>query len=193
MNSDMKGRIIWLFGRPGSGKTTTAIELCEILKKIGHQIITLDGDEFRKGINKDLGYSIEDRQENIRRATEVAKLLASKGFWVICSFITPTNQLREFVLEICENIDIEMFYLDATVDTCINRDVKGNYRKALSGEIKCFTGISAPFEEPSSAIECSTIDTSNLPIQRAVEHLLQLIVKGKFPHFLINDHTSFQY
>lgn len=176
MNTNCSGRVIWLFGRPCAGKTTVALELGEVLKKMGHQTITLDGDEFRKGINKDLGYSIEDRQENIRRAAEVAKLLASKGFWVICSFITPNNELRELVFKIGEDIDIDMFYLNATVDVCINRDVKGNYRKALSGEIKYFTGISAPFEEPSCMITYSTIDTSNLPIHEAVKQLMEMIL-----------------
>ncbi len=175
-NMNGNGRIIWLFGRPGSGKTTTAFELGENFKKLGKQIITLDGDEFRIGINKDLGYSPEERQENIRRAVEVAKLLASKGFLVLCSFITPTNKVREFVFELCENFDIEMFYLNATVEACMNRDVKGNYKKAMSGEIKYFTGISAPFEEPSSSIKCSIIDTSNLHLQEAVGQLIKMIV-----------------
>lgn len=170
------GRIIWLFGRPASGKTTTALELGEVLRGMGNPIITLDGDELRKGINKDLGYSFEERQENIRRAAEVAKLLASKGFWVICSFITPTNQLRELVFEICENIDVKMFYLNATVDNCMNRDVKGNYQKALSGELKYFTGISAPFEEPSDRIQCNKVDTSNSSIQEIVVQLKRMIL-----------------
>lgn len=172
---DGKGRIVWLFGRPSSGKTTIAQRTYDILKNMNVQVIALDGDELRYGINKDLGYSIDDRKENIRRSAEIARLLASKGFLVLCSFITPTNELRKSVLKVCNDTETRLIYVNASLDVCIARDVKGHYRKAINGEIKNFTGIDSPFDDPAGVIDFKMIETSDSEIKDAVDQLVKLI------------------
>ena len=175
MINNGKGRIFWLFGRPSSGKTTIAQRTYNTLKNMNVQIVTLDGDELRYGINKDLGYSIEDREENLRRSAEIARLFASKGFLVLCSFITPTNSLRKLVLDVCNDLETQMVYVNAALDVCIARDVKGHYRKALNGEIKNFTGIDSPFDDPAVIIDYKIIETSDFVINDAVDQLVKLI------------------
>ena len=138
-------------------------------------VISLDGDELRNGINRDLGYSIEDREENIRRSAEIAKLLASKGVMVLCSFITPTNTLRKLVLDICKNFETQMIYVNASLKVCIDRDVKGHYKKALNGEIKYFTGIDSPFDDPEGVIDYKMIESSDCNIDDSVDQLVKLI------------------
>ena len=130
--------ITWLFGLSGSGKTTIAKEL---QKK--HDVFVLDGDDLRDGLNKDLGFSMKDRKENLRRASEVAKIL-SQTKPVIACFITPTQELRQMVKEIT---DATMVYVDTPIEICIYRDVKGLYKLAKQGKIKKFTGISQKFEK----------------------------------------------
>ncbi len=149
------------------------------------QVISLDGDVLRQGANKDLGFSIEDRDENVRRAAEMAKAHANEGFLVICSFITPTNKLRKKVLEICKDVEIQMVYVKAALNVCIDRDTKGLYRKALLGEIKNFTGIDSPFDEPDGEIDCITINTYSLTVDESVNEILNEM-KGK-PHFRSKD------
>lgn len=143
------GIVIWLFGLSGAGKSTLAGQLDEMLTAKGHLVKCLDGDALRAGINKDLGFSIEDRQENIRRAAEIAKLFSEAGFVTICSFISPANKLRETAKEIIGDVFYDVF-LDCPIETCVSRDPKGLYKKALSGQIKDFTGIGADFERPET-------------------------------------------
>lgn len=139
-------RIIWLYGLSGAGKSTLAQELQMHFLKQGEKVVWLDGDILREGINKDLGFSHEDRRENIRRVSEIAKILQANKVLTICSFITPTTALRGMVREIVGRENIFEIFVDCPIETCIERDVKGLYQKAISGEIPRFTGISAPFD-----------------------------------------------
>ncbi len=144
-----KGGIIWLTGLSGSGKSTLAIELESQLHRKGYQVYVLDGDNVRGGLNKDLGFSPEDRTENIRRIGEVAALFAEAGFIVITAFISPYREDRNSVRAIKSELFHEVF-IHADVDTCESRDPKGLYKKARTGEIPEFTGISAPYEPPEN-------------------------------------------
>ena len=138
-------------GLSGSGKSTIANQLETILNEQGYHTYTLDGDNTRLGLNKGLGFSEEDRIENIRRVAEVAKILNDAGLIVICSFISPFEKNRTQAKEIIGENFIEVF-IDADLETCEIRDPKGLYKKARAGEIKDFTGISSPFETPGNAI-----------------------------------------
>ena len=139
---------IWLTGLPGSGKTTLALALEKEIFKKGYLSVVLDGDKIRSGINKDLGFTLNDRQENIRRVAEIARLFNEKGFIVICSFITPTQNLRSLAREIIGEKNFVEVFIDASLKTCIKRDPKGLYAKAQLGEIQNFTGIHSAYEEP---------------------------------------------
>ncbi len=147
MNSEnQKGVTLWFTGLPCSGKSAVADRVAEILGKRGLRIERLDGDIVRKSLTKDLGFSKKDRDENIRRITFVAKLLTRNGVIVLTSFISPYRKVRAYA---CEEIGsfIEV-YVKCSLDVCIKRDVKGMFEKAIKGEIKEFTGISDPYEEP---------------------------------------------
>ncbi len=161
-----KGLVIWMTGYSGSGKTTLAYQLERRLYEEGILTKVLDGDVLRQGINKDLGFSMEDRTENIRRTAELAKQLASCGVLVICSLITPTNQLRMMAENIIGQQHFILYHIATPLDVCEQRDVKGHYAKARSGEIKEFTGVSNPFETPTNAIY--SIDTSQLSVKESV-------------------------
>ena len=143
-----RGAILWLTGLPSSGKSTIAVELQAILFEAGCNVYLLDGDNVRHGLNKNLGFSPEDREENIRRVGEVAKLFADAGFMVITSFISPYRKDRDSVRDAMAEGDFVEVFVKADLETCKKRDVKGLYGKAERGEIKDFTGISAPYEEP---------------------------------------------
>ena len=168
------GKIIWLYGRPCSGKTTLSSSIAEVLKFEGKPVIVLDGDELRFGINSDLGYSLTDRHENIRRVSEIAKILAGQGYWVLCSFVTPTRELRELVRQINRESDLIMINVQASLEVCIKRDVKGHYLKAKMYNLKEFTGISSPFEEPL-AFE-NIINTDDISIAEATRKCMDLIM-----------------
>ncbi|RDI71858.1 adenylyl-sulfate kinase [Halopelagius longus] len=137
----MSGETIWLFGLPCSGKTTLAEGL------VGPSTVHLDGDYLRNTLNSDLGFSKEDRTENLRRAAGVAQALNDQGFDVVASFITPYRSQRELIAEKVE--DVSFVHVDAPLEVCEERDVKGMYEQARNGEIEGFTGIDAPFEEPA--------------------------------------------
>ena len=143
-----KGACVWLTGLSCSGKSTVAVELQNILFKTGCQVFILDGDNIRHGLNKDLGFSPEDREENIRRIGEVAKLFTEAGFLVITAFISPYRKDRFAVRSIFNKCDFIECFVKADLSSCEKHDTKGLYRKAKAGEIKEFTGISAPYEEP---------------------------------------------
>ncbi|MEP0848487.1 MAG: adenylyl-sulfate kinase [Phycisphaerae bacterium] len=144
------GATVWFTGLSGSGKSTVAYTVEHALVERGHLAYVLDGDNIRHGLNKNLGFSPEDRTENIRRIGEVAKLFADAGVLAFTSFISPYRADRDLVRKIHEDgklAFIEVF-VSASIDTCEQRDPKGLYKKARAGEIKEFTGISAPYEEP---------------------------------------------
>jgi adenylyl-sulfate kinase len=143
-----KGACIWLTGLSCSGKSTIAVELQNILFKAGRQVFILDGDNIRHGLNRDLGFSPEDREENIRRIGEVAKLFTEAGFLVITAFISPYRKDRDKVRLIFGDGGFIECFIRADLSSCEKRDTKGLYKKARAGEIKEFTGISAPYEEP---------------------------------------------
>jgi adenylyl-sulfate kinase len=141
-----KGFVLWLTGLSGSGKTTIALILEEELRVRGLRVERLDGDIVRQGLTSDLGFSKEDREKNIERVTFVAKLLSRNGVACICSFISPYQSIRDKVrLETTNFIEV---YVDASLDEVIERDVKGLYKMALTGQIENFTGVSDPYEAP---------------------------------------------
>ena len=143
-----KGMVVWLTGLPASGKSTIAQELEHDLFKNGIKTYILDGDQLRKGLSMDLAYTIEDRMENVRRAGEVAKFFREAGFVVICAFISPDLSVRQRIRSCFEFGDFIEVFVDCPVDICERRDPKGLYAKVRKGEIKNFTGISAPYEKP---------------------------------------------
>lgn len=144
------GSVIWMYGLSGSGKSTLANRLERVLHEEGRLVKALDGDNVRTGLNRNLGFSDEDRLENIRRVAEVAKLFADCGVIVVASFITPQEELRQLVREIVGGEDLLEVYVKASYDTCAARDPKGLYAKVAAGEVKNFTGRDSSFEEPAS-------------------------------------------
>ncbi|GJM28071.1 MAG: adenylyl-sulfate kinase [Cyclobacteriaceae bacterium] len=145
-----KSLVIWMVGLSGSGKSTIARSLENNLYEMGYLTKLLDGDNLRSGINNNLGFSEEDRTENIRRAAEVSKLFAKCGVVTICSLISPTAAIRSIAKEIIgEDLFYEVF-INCPLEVCEQRDVKGLYAKARKGEIKKFTGIDSPFENPAN-------------------------------------------
>ena len=142
------GAVIWMYGLSGSGKSTLAHRLERELHAAGHLVKVLDGDNVRTGLNRNLGFSDEDRLENIRRVAEVAKLFAECGVVVIASFITPNNTLRGLAREVIGDDDLLEVYVKASYETCAARDPKGLYAKVKAGEVKQFTGKDSSFEEP---------------------------------------------
>ncbi|HSZ26516.1 MAG TPA: adenylyl-sulfate kinase [Cytophagaceae bacterium] len=152
-----KSLVVWMVGLSGSGKSTLARALELALHEQGHLTQLLDGDNLRTGINNNLSFSEADRLENIRRAAEVAKLFLNSGLITICSFISPTAEIRTIASNIIGETDFFEVYVNAPFEVCEQRDVKGLYKKARNGEIKNFTGLDAPFEAPiKPAIEVRT-------------------------------------
>ena len=166
--------MVWFTGLSGSGKSTIAIALEHELHKRGLLCRILDGDNIRSGINNNLGFSPADRVENIRRIAEVSKLFVDSGIITIAAFISPNNELREMAQAIIGEDDFLEVYVSTPLEECERRDVKGLYAKARRGEIKEFTGISAPFEAP--AHPALSLDTSVLSLEESVNRLLELIL-----------------
>ena len=166
--------MIWFTGLSGSGKSTIAIALERELHKRGLLCRILDGDNIRSGINNNLGFTEADRIENIRRIAEVSKLFVDTGIVTIAAFISPSNDIREMAANIIGKDDFLEVYVSTPIEECERRDVKGLYAKARRGEIKNFTGISAPFEAP--AHPALTLDTSALSLEESVNKLLELIL-----------------
>ena len=169
-----RGLMVWFTGLSGSGKSTIAIALERELQKRGLLCRILDGDNIRSGINNNLGFSPEDRVENIRRIAEVGKLFVDTGIITIAAFISPNNELREMASRIIGKDDFIEVYVSTPIEECERRDVKGLYAKARRGEIKEFTGISAPFEAPEHP--ALSLDTSKLSLEESVNRLLELIL-----------------
>lgn len=147
---EQTAKVFWLTGLSGSGKSTLAAGVQRSLHAQGKLVYVLDGDNVRAGINSNLGFSESDRTENIRRIAETAKLFLDAGVVTICSFVSPTNDLRALAKKIIGEKDFLEIYINAPLTTCEERDVKGLYAKARAGEIKDFTGVNAPFEAPSN-------------------------------------------
>ncbi len=171
-----KGAVIWLTGLSGSGKSTIADNLSEILEKKGVLVQRLDGDIFRAHFCNKLSFNKEDRDFNIKMAAFTSSLLEKHGVLVIASFISPYKHQRDFVRNVSKNF-IEV-YVKATLEICIKRDVKGLYKKAIAGEIKNFTGISDAYEIPEKPQ--LIIDTDNVNISESVEKTLNYLAKEKF-------------
>ncbi|MGJ3234522.1 adenylyl-sulfate kinase [Marivirga sp.] len=168
-----KSVVIWMVGLSGSGKSTLARALENSLHEEGYLTQLLDGDNMRTGINNNLGFSPEDRTENIRRAAETAKLFMNAGLVTICSFISPTNDIRNMAKEIIGDGYVEV-YVDCPVEVCEERDVKGLYAKARKGEIPDFTGISAPFDVPQKPDVA--VDTANQSLEESHQQLVKAII-----------------
>lgn len=169
-----RGMMLWFTGLSGSGKSTVAIALERELHSRGLLCRILDGDNIRSGINNNLGFSAEDRVENIRRIAEVGRLFVDTGIITIAAFISPNNQLREMAAEIIGKDNFVEVFVSTPLEECEKRDVKGLYAKARCGEIKNFTGISAPFEAPEHPD--ITLDTSKLPVEESVKILLDYVL-----------------
>lgn len=169
-----RGIMIWMTGLSGSGKSTVAIGVERELHKRGILCRILDGDNIRAGINSNLGFSEEDRRENIRRIAEIGKLFVDTGIVTIACFVSPTNDLRQMAREIIGKEDFREVYIATPLDECERRDVKGLYARARRGEVKDFTGISAPFEAPT----CPdlSLDTSQMTLKDEVEAVIDLII-----------------
>jgi len=169
-----RGGILWFTGLSGAGKSTLAIELERALFAERYQVYTLDGDNVRQGLSADLGFSPEDRAENIRRIGEVAALFAEAGFVVITAFISPYRADRDRIRARHPKYFHEVF-INASLEVCEARDSKGLYRRARAGEVKEFTGISAPYEAPLAAeLE---LRTGEKPVQACVDELLAFVEK----------------
>ena len=166
--------MIWFTGLSGSGKSTVAIALERELHRRGLLCRILDGDNIRSGINNNLGFSEADRIENIRRIAEVGKLFIDTGIITLAAFISPNNDIREMASGIIGKDDFLEIFVNTPLEVCEERDVKGLYAKARRGEIKNFTGISAPFEAPEHP--ALTLDTSKLTLEESVNRLLGLIL-----------------
>ncbi len=168
-----KGTVVWFTGLSGSGKSTLAHEVEDKLFERGHLSIVLDGDNIRHGLNKNLGFSPEDRQENIRRIGEVAKLFADAGVIAMTAFISPYRADRDKARSLLGKGEFVEIFVQIPLDVAEERDPKGLYKKARAGEIKEFTGISAPYEEP--LYPELTIDTSKLNLEQSAEKVISYL------------------
>lgn len=169
-----RGVMIWFTGLSGSGKSTIALGVERELHKRGILCRILDGDNIRTGINAGLGFSAEDRRENIRRIAEVGKLFVDTGVVTLAAFVSPTEEYRTLAREIIGTKDFKEVYVSTPLEECERRDVKGLYARARRGEVKDFTGISAPFEAPANP--SLTIDTSVQPLEESVKQVVELIM-----------------
>ena len=169
-----RGRMVWFTGLSGSGKSTLAIALERELHRRGILCRILDGDNIRSGINNNLGFSEEDRIENIRRIAEIGRLFVDTGIVTLAAFISPSIAIRQMAARIVGEQDFLEVYVSTPLEACEQRDVKGLYAKARRGEIAQFTGISAPFEAPEHP--ALRLDTSVLTVEQSVARLLDLLL-----------------
>jgi len=168
-----RGGVVWLHGLSGSGKSTLARLLERRLHDDGRFVKVLDGDNLRSGLNRSLGFSDEDRRENIRRVAEVAKLFASSGVVTLASFITPTNELRALARSLIGDRDLLEIYVKASYEACAERDPKGLYAKVSAGQVARFTGKDSGFEEPESPD--LVIDTEKFSEEESLGFLLEAV------------------
>jgi adenylylsulfate kinase len=165
-----KAKVIWFTGLSASGKTTLAGMLEKRLFELNYFCQILDGDNVRSGINKNLNFTNKDRLENIRRIAEVSKLFMNCGIILLCAFISPTNEMRQMAKEIIGEDDFLEVFVDTPLEVCEQRDPKGLYKKARVGEIKNFTGISAPFEPPENPF--IKVDNTNPNLEETIKQML---------------------
>lgn len=173
-----KSAVIWFTGLSGSGKSTISVELEKAL--FNHQIHTyrLDGDNVRHGLNRNLGFSPEDRKENIRRIGEVSKLMVDAGLITVTAFISPYKSDREAVRQLLDTDDFIEVYTQCSLSECENRDPKGLYKKVRSGEIAEFTGVNAPYEAPTQPE--ITLDTETLSVEASVSKIMDYLQKHQY-------------
>jgi len=171
---NQRAKVLWFTGLSGSGKSTVAQHLEKRLFSEGFFIQLLDGDNIRTGINKNLGFTLEDRNENIRRISEVSKLFLNAGVICLNSFVSPTIEIRNAAKEIIGEKDFIEVFVNTPLEICEQRDVKGLYKKARAGEIKGFTGIDSPYEAPvNPEVE---IKTENQSIEESVDQIYNEII-----------------
>jgi bifunctional enzyme CysN/CysC len=170
-----KSGVVWLTGLSGAGKSTLATHVEQHLFEKNYLVTILDGDSIRDGLNADLDFSPEARRENLRRSGEVASMLANRGFIVLASFVSPFHEGRQIVQEIVGKA-FYLVHVHAEINDCINRDPKGLYKKAMSGEIKNFTGVGQSYEPPENPD--LVVDTSCTDVMTASEHLSQFIERN---------------
>jgi adenylylsulfate kinase len=178
---NQKGAAIWLTGLSGSGKSTIAVELEHALIENKHQAYILDGDNIRHGLNKNLGFSPEDRTENIRRIGEVAKLFTEANIITIAAFVSPYREDRDNIRRLLNQGEFVEIYVKCSLEVCEARDTKGLYKKARAGEVKDFTGISAPYEEPLNPE--LTIDSSKLSLEESTREILNYLEEKGYVAF----------
>lgn len=174
LSNNHKPLLIWFTGLSGSGKSTLANQLELELFKRKVSTYTLDGDNVRLGLNKDLGFTQEDRQENIRRISEVANLMIDAGLVVLAAFVSPYKKDRKNIREVVKDINFVEVFVDAPLEECERRDVKGLYKKARNGKIENFTGISAPYEAPDDPDV--VIRTDKFSVKESVDILLNYLI-----------------
>lgn len=162
---------LWLTGRPCAGKSTIAARLVEEMKKRGIHVARLEGDDVRRGLNSDLGFSDSDRLENLRRVAYVAQLFNDNDQFVIATFVSPTNEMRALIRGIVKNIKI--CYVRCAPEECERRDVKGLYKLARAGKIKDFTGVSDPFEEPDRPE--IIVETDHWDLETCIRRILKAV------------------
>ena len=170
-----KGGVFWLCGLSGSGKSTLALLLEKYLFEKNIQSLVIDGDDVRSGLCQDLGFSIEDRKENVRRVSETAKLMTRNGFVVIVSLISPTKEMREYAKEIIGEEDFFEIFVKSSFEKCKQRDVKGLYAKLEKGKIDSFTGKDSTFEDPTSP--WLLLDTENTSLESSMTKLSSAVIK----------------
>ena len=169
---NQKGRVYWIYGQSGSGKTTIALELERQLYVLAKYTVVLDGDNLRSGLNHGLSFTTEDRLENIRRAAEVAKILVQNGAIVICCLVCPLKSMRDLARDIIGK-DFKEIYIKTSIETLMQRDTKGFYKKALEGKMENLTGINSKFEESEEAD--IIIDTDIINVKEGVSLILSQI------------------
>jgi len=168
-----KSAILWFTGLSASGKSTLCVEIEKRLYALGMSTYVLDGDNIRHGLNKNLGFSPEDRSENIRRIGEVSKLFVDAGIITLTAFISPYRRDRDIVRELVDRHEFIEVYVKCSVEECERRDPKGLYKKARIGEIKDFTGINAPYEEPIDPE--IIIDSEMHTVEESVNHVIKYL------------------
>lgn len=176
-----KSGLVWFTGLPSSGKSTIAHLLEKELFSRGIHTYVLDGDNVRHGLNSNLGFSREDRRENLRRIVELSKLMMDAGLIVLAAFVSPYREEREYVRSRFNSDNFLEIYVRCSVEECERRDPKGNYKRARAGIIKDYTGISSPYEEPENPD--LLIDTEELDLESSVHKVLELLDKKNFISF----------
>ena len=174
--SALKGQracVLWLTGRPGAGKSTIANLVEKKLHAMGHHTYILDGDNVRLGLTRDLGFTAADREENIRRIAEVSKLMVDAGLIVLCAFISPFRAGRRMARDLLKQGEFIEIFVDASLSVAEQRDPKGLYKKARRGEIKNFTGIDSPYEEPEAPE--IRVDTATMSAEDAADYVIAVL------------------